>query len=91
MNIKAIALSAALVSLCTVTTAQTTSPGYDRPAVSREHQHVVYWNDSFDAYDSDMQIAADATSADDLVKKGDRQENENYKKRHQSHKDQNKT
>lgn len=44
----------------------TPTPGYDRPASHPVHQHVVYWNDSFDHYDMTMQTAADAYSVGDL-------------------------
>ena len=45
------------------------APGYDRPASHPVHQHVVYWNDSFDHYDMTMQTAADAYSVGDLREK----------------------
>ena len=47
----------------------TPTPGYDRPASNPAHQHVVYWNDSFDHYDMTMQTAADAYSVGDLKEK----------------------
>lgn len=47
----------------------TPAPGYDRPASHPAHQHVVYWNDSFDHYDMAMQTAADAYSVGDLREK----------------------
>ncbi len=47
----------------------TLAPGYDRPASYPAHQHVVYWNDSFDHYDMTMQTAADAYLVGDLREK----------------------
>lgn len=47
----------------------TPTPGYDRPASDPVHQHVVYWNDSFDHYDMTMQTAADAYCVGDLKEK----------------------
>lgn len=52
----------------------TTTPGYDRPASDPVHQHVVYWNDSFDHYDMTMQTAADAYTIGDLKEKREKAE-----------------
>ena len=81
------AIITAVLALAAITAnAQTPTPGYDRPGPDNhqtdEHAHVVYWSSSFDKYDIDMQVAADATSADDLVKKNDRREMDGYNRRH---------
>ena len=67
MKTAIIAASLALVAI--TANAQTKTPGYDRPSTEREHQHVVYWNDSMEHYDISMQTAADAYSTNDLNKK----------------------
>ena len=72
------AIIAAALALVTSTadaqtsTATPTTPGYDRPSASREHQNVVYWNDSFEHYDYSMQLAADAYSVAELHEKEDK-------------------
>ena len=73
--------------------AQTTTPGYDRPSTEtagRQHQHVVYWNDSLDHYEIAMQVAADAYSVYDLPKQNDRKERNDYNKRHPQQKSESK-
>jgi hypothetical protein len=67
-------LAAALALAAAAAGAQTTTPGYDRPGTDvagRPHQHVVYWNDSMDHYDTSLQVAADAYSVNDLYDKHD--------------------
>lgn len=64
----------------------TPTPGYDRPAPSRVHQHVVYWNDSFDHYDLDMQTAADAYSDSDLKEKKHKKSEMQYDHKTPKHK-----
>ncbi len=63
----------------------TSVPGYDRPAAHPVHQHVVYWNDSFDHYDMTMQTAADAYSVGDLREKR-REKSEQYPHKTPKHK-----
>lgn len=68
-----------------------TTPGDDRPSsetAGRDHQHVSYFNDSMDHYSVDMQIAADAYSADELILKNDKVSLSNYKKHRQQSKEQ---
>jgi len=67
-------LAAALALAAAAAGAQTITPGYDRPSTDvagRQHQHVVYWNDSMDHYDISLQVAADAYSTNDLYDKHD--------------------
>lgn len=68
---KTVIIAAALALGTVAANAQTTTPGYDRPSTSREHQHVVYWNDSMDHYSMSMQTTADAYSTEDLHDKKD--------------------
>ncbi len=71
--VKTAFLAAALTLAALAANAQTT-PGYDRPSADvagRQHQHVVYWNDSMDHYDIDLQVAADAYSSNDVYDKRD--------------------
>ena len=80
-----ISAAAALLLAAGAAHAQTTTPGYDRPSAdtaNRPHQHVVYWNDSMDHYDIDMQVAADAYSVYDLPNRNDRKEMDHYNKHH---------
>ena len=64
----------------------TPTPGYDRPASDPVHQHVVYWNDSFDHYDLDMQTAADAYSDSDLQEKKHKKSEKQYDHKTPKHK-----
>ena len=67
-------------------------PGDDRPSTEtagRDHQHVSYFNDSLDHFSVDMQMAADAYSADELVLKNDKVSLRNYEKRRKQDKERN--
>ena len=72
-TLKTALLAAALTLAAAAVHAQTTL-GYDRPSSTPQHQHVVYWNDSMNHYDMDVQVAADAYSSNDIYDKRDSRE-----------------